>query len=194
MAASPEVSKEIVGLFPASFDPITVAHVSIAERAARMLDKLYVAAAVNPAKKYEFSLEEKLAFINASIGHISNTEVIALEDGLTVDHARDLGATAMIRGARSVTDFLDEIELFGQNLFVQEGIEIGPEDSEFVDTQTYYVLPGQDHISSSLVRGLMHMPGVNNRIERIQPLVPEPVFEVVTSHIEASQAAASSSS
>lgn len=180
MANPPESAKlEIIGLFPASFDPITVAHVGIAERAARMLDKLYIAAAVNPKKNYMFDLPEKLDFIKASTEHIANAEVIALEDGLTVDHARELGATAMIRGARSVTDFLDEIDLFGQNLYVQEGVNVSPGDPGFVDTQTYYVLPGQDHISSSLVRGLIVMSGVQNRAERIRPLVPASVFDAI---------------
>lgn len=173
-----------IGLYPASFDPITIAHVGIAERAARVLDHLYVAIAVNPGKKYLFELDKKVELVQASIGHIANAEVISLEDGLTVDHARRLGAKTMIRGARSVTDFLDEINLFGQNLHVQNAIGMDPTDSEFVDTQTYYALPGQDHISSSLVRGLMGMQGAEDRGARIRPLVPEPVFEEIATLLE----------
>jgi pantetheine-phosphate adenylyltransferase len=181
---SPELS---IGLYPASFDPITIAHVSIAERAARLLDHLYVAIAVNPGKKYLFELDKKIELVQESIGHIANAEVISLEEGLTVDHARRLGAKTMIRGARSVTDFLDEIDLYGQNLYVQDAIGIRPANQTFVDTQTYYALPGQDHISSSLVRGLMGMPGVEDRTARIKPLVPEPVFEVIIAHLDNDQ-------
>lgn len=181
MATSPGVTRKKRGLFPASFDPLTVAHVGIAERAARTLDHLFVTAALHPKKKYEFSPEEKFEFMAASLGHIANVEVIPpLLGGLTVDHARRLGATVMIRGARSVTDFLDEIELFSQNLFVQESAGIGPDHPDFVDTQTFYVLPGQDHVSSTLVRGLMKgISDVENRAERIRPLVPDPVFEAI---------------
>lgn len=173
-----------IGLYPASFDPITVAHVSIAERAARLLDKLYIAVAINPAKKYYFELDTKLEFVEKSIGHIANVTVISLQEGLTVDHARKLGARTLIRGARSVTDFLDEIELYGQNLFVQQCIGIEPSSDEFIDTQTYYTLPGQDHVSSSLVRGLMTMQGVSNRADRIRPLVPTPVFEEILTRLD----------
>jgi pantetheine-phosphate adenylyltransferase len=180
----PKNSEPTIGLYPASFDPITVAHVSIAERAARLLDHVYVAVAINPAKKYLFELEKKVELVEQSIGHIANASSLTLEDGITVDHAKELGARTLIRGARSVTDFLDEIDLFGQNLFVQNAIGINSTDDEFVDTQTYYALPGQDHISSSLVRGLMGMAGVTNRAERIKPLVPAPVFAEILTRLE----------
>lgn len=179
MSNSRPTLEAVIGLYPASFDPITIAHVSIAERAARLLDHLYVAVAINPVKKYMFELDKKMELVKQSIGHITNAEVISLGQGLTVDHARRLGATTMIRGARSVTDFLDEIDLHGQNLYVQQAINIDPTSETFVDTQTYYALPGQDHISSSLVRGLMTMPEVAERSARIQPLVPAPVFEEI---------------
>lgn len=179
-----DINRErIVGLYPASFDPITVAHVSVAERAARLLDHLYVAVAINPGKKYYFELDKKIELVERSIGHIANTEVISLTEGLTVDHARALGVKTMVRGARSVTDFLDEINLHGQNYYVQGAVGIGPDETAFVDTQTYYALPGQDHISSSLVRGLMVMSGVEDRAERIRPLVPEPVYEEIRTRL-----------
>jgi pantetheine-phosphate adenylyltransferase len=171
--------KGIKGLYPGSFDPITVAHVSIAERAAQRLDSLYVAVTINPTKKPEFGIEERLSFVRASIGHIANAQAIVLREGLAVDHARELGASVLVRGARSVTDFLDEIELYKQNLFVQHAVGIDPGDDGFVDTQTYYALPNQDHISSSLVRGLIHLRGDFDRAAMIQPLVPAPVYEAV---------------
>jgi pantetheine-phosphate adenylyltransferase len=176
-------SKVVRGLYPGSFDPITIAHVSIAERAAQRLDSLYVAVAVSPTKKPEFSIEDRLYFVRASIGHIANAQAIVLKEGLTVDHARELGASILVRGARSVTDFLDEIELYKQNIFVQHAVGIDPEDDRFVDTQTYYTLPNQDHIASSLVRGLMHMPGDFDRAKMIQPLVPAAVYEAVLTRL-----------
>jgi len=173
-----------VALYPASFDPLTVAHVSVAERAARDFSTLFVAAAVNPAKNYEFTMDEKLNFLRASLGHLDNVEVIGLEDGLTVDHARRRGAGILIRGFRSVADFLAEEELVAQNRFVQEAVGITADHPDFVETVPYYSRATQGHISSSLVRGLMHVPGVERRVERIKPLVPGPVFGTILTHLE----------
>lgn len=176
--SSPE-RREIKGLFPASFDPITIGHVSIAERAARTLDKLYVAVAVNPAKKYLFEMEEKTELVKASTDHIDNVEVLTIDRGATVDTARQLGAVTMIRATRSVTDFEDEIDLFAQNVAIQEARGIGPDHPEFVDTQTYYAFPKFNHVSSSFVRGIINIPEVEARKERIRPLVPNPVYAAI---------------
>jgi pantetheine-phosphate adenylyltransferase len=178
-----EVPAKKIAIYPASFDPLTKAHLSVATRAASDFEKLFVAAAVNPGKKYEFSLAEKLDFLQASLGHIANAEVIVLSDGLTVDHARRLGARVMIRGFRGVPDFMDEQELVGQNRFVQEAIGITSDHPEYVETMPYYAEPTLGHVSSSLVRGLMKLPGVEYREERIRPLVPEPVFETILTHL-----------
>lgn len=180
---SDHAREPIIGIYPASFDPITVAHVGIAERAARFLDELHIAVAINPAKRYAFDLDIKLDLVRRSTEHIPNASVVSLTEGLTVDYARKVGARTMIRGARSVTDFLDEIDLFGANLYVQNAIGFGPESEGFVDTQTLYALPEQDHISSSLVRTLMNTAGVEYREDRIRPLVPEPVFEEIQSRL-----------
>lgn len=178
---------EIKGLYAGSFDPVTIAHVSIAERAARRLDWLYMAVADNPAKEAEFSPEERFDFVKASIGHITNAEAIVIKDGLTVDHARKLGASVLVRGARSVTDFLDEIALYKQNLFVQDAVGIDSESDGFVDTQTYYTLPNQDHIASSLVRGLINLPGDFDRAKIIQDLVPAPVYDAILVRLQPSK-------
>lgn len=172
-------SELAIGLYPASFDPITVAHVSVAERAARLLDHLYVAVATNPDKISLFEPDLKVDLVQRSIAHIENAETVCFKDGMTVDHARRYNARTLIRGARSVTDFLDEIKLYSQNTYLQDTLGVSPASREFIDTQTYYALPGQDHISSTLVRGLMTMAGVENRAERIRPLVPAPVFEEI---------------
>ncbi len=171
-----------IGVFPASFDPLHVGHISVIERAARLLDKLYVAIAVNAAKTSEFSLEERRVFVAASIAHIENAEVVVFEKGLTADHARELGAAVMVRGMRQPDDCRSELELFGQNLIVQPARH-GPKDDGFVDTQLYFALPGQEHISSSLIRQLMHMPASTNRLELIRPLVPEPVLLAIKAHL-----------
>lgn len=174
-------SSEHIGIYPASFDPITVAHVGIAERAARTLDKLYVVVAAHPSKQSLFSSTERLSMVKDSISHIANAEAILIEDGLTVDHARQLQATVIIRGARSVTDFLDEISLFEKNLHVQQAVGIESDSAEFIDTITYYALPHTNHISSSLVRELLQIPSVEDRAKRLAPLIPAVIHEKVMS-------------
>lgn len=188
MSGSVEISaKEKIGAYPGSFDPIHVGHVAVAERIARSLDKLIVVVAVNPDKKgkYEFNTDEKVRFVEDAIAHIdgTQTEVVAYEGGLTVNQARELGARTMYRGTRSVTDFEAEIELHMQNLYLQQAQGINPGDPDFVDTHSLYRLPGEDHISSSMIRFLMNGDGVQNRAELIRPLVPEPIFEGVMSHV-----------
>ena len=180
MAAPAEAGKEVIGLYPGSFDPIHIGHVNIAERAARGLDRLFMGIAINPAKKPLFSVDERKELIEASLGHIDEfAGVISFDEGLTVDHARELGATMMIRGDRSVDDFLEEVKLFNQNVHVQTSVGIDSGSAEFVDTQTFHTLPGFEQAESSLVRGLMGMNGVALRAERIQSLVPAPVFEAI---------------
>jgi len=191
-------TREIVGVFPASFDPIHNGHVSIIERAARLTNRLVVAVAVNPVKRgqYEFGTDERITLVEKSIAHVANTQIVETEaepevvvvsglgvaefiGGLTVDHARELGAQTMFRGVRSNTDFEAEIELHLQNIAMQEFIGIKPGHPDFVDTTSLYRLPGEDHMSSSLIRFLMHGEGVQHRVQRIQPLVPEPVFQAI---------------
>lgn len=175
---------EKVGVFPASLDPIHNAHVHLAERASRLLDKLFVAVAVNPDKagKGEFSTEEKVSLTEKSLQHLivpGLVEVVIFEGSLTVDNARELGARTMIRGARSVTDFEQEINLHMSNIYAQASIGIDSDHPDFVDTQTFYRMPNEEHVSSSLVRYLMNGPNVQRREDRIKPLVPEPVFEAI---------------
>ncbi len=185
MATSAEKTKEVIALFPASFDPIHLGHISLAERAARLVDKLYMGIAINPAKKGRFSVEEKKEFIEASVGHIPNySGVISFDEGLTVDHARDLGASMMLRGVRSVDDFLFESKLANQNVYAQESIGIEADSDNYVETVTLHTTTDFEHVESSLVRGFMDLGGVQSRIERIQPLVATPVFDaIVANHL-----------
>lgn len=166
-----------IGIYPASFDPITIAHVNIAERASRTLDKLYVAVAQHPSKQSQFTAEERLSMVRASIKHIEKAEAVLLKDGFTVDYAQSLGATVIIRGARGITDFLDEVDLFKQNIYAQQAIGINASNDVFVDTQTYYALPEHGHVSSSLVRTIINTPNVVNREDRLRPLVSAAIYD-----------------
>ena len=101
-----------IALIPGSFDPITLGHVNIIERAARMFDKVYVAVMINDSakydsslssKKYMFSMEERLEMARLSVAHIENAEAIA-RSGMLIDLCDELGATAIVKGIRNSAD------------------------------------------------------------------------------------------
>lgn len=101
-----------VALIPGSFDPITLGHVNVIERAAKMFDKVYVAVMINDAakydsslssKKYMFSMEERLEIARLSLAHIENVEVIA-RTGMLIDLFDELSATAIVKGIRNSAD------------------------------------------------------------------------------------------
>ena len=101
-----------VALIPGSFDPITLGHVNVIERAAKMFDKVYVAVMINDAAKYDsslsskqymFSMEERLHIARISLAHIENAEVIA-RTGMLIDLFDELSATAIVKGIRNSAD------------------------------------------------------------------------------------------
>lgn len=193
MASRAEVPRDdVVGIFPASFDPIHNGHVSIAERAAPAVDRLVLVVAVNPSKagKYMFGTDEKIELARASTKHIGDKiDVVAYDRGLTVVRAReDFGAKFMFRGMRSVTDFEAERELAQQNLFVQRALGIEPGDPEYVETLSLYNLPEHDVISSSLARFFVSSEGIDQRAALIRPMVPAPVFDALTERITGAEA------
>lgn len=175
----------IIGLYPGSFDPIHIGHIDVAERASRVLDELYIGVATNPEKEGRFKPEERVELIEASLAHIPNLAGVKIyRDGLTVDHARALGATTMVRGERSVDDFLYEVNLFNTNTYLQTAIDIDPQHPDFVDTISFHQMPGSPvDPSSTLARELERTPGVEFRVERIRPIVPDPVFEAIVARM-----------
>lgn len=99
-----------VALYPASFDPVTFGHVDIAERAARLFDRVVVAAVfARPAKNLMFSPEARHMMTKIALAHLKNVEVV-LYSGLTVDFARKIGAGVIIRGLRAISDFEAEMQ------------------------------------------------------------------------------------
>jgi pantetheine-phosphate adenylyltransferase len=99
-----------IAIYPGSFDPITFGHIDILERAAVLFDKVVIALAVNLDKKPLFTLEERREMIAEAVVHLPNVEVKENE-GLMVDFARRLGAIALIRGLRAVSDFEFEFQM-----------------------------------------------------------------------------------
>lgn len=130
-------------IYPGSFDPITIGHVDIIERAAKLCDTLLVVVMRNVHKKGFFSVEERLELIQASCAHIPNVKVCAYE-GLLVDCARAFDAQAVVRGLRSTTDFEYELNMAQLNHRLCPQVE------------TIFMMTAPEHacVSSSAVREL----------------------------------------
>ena len=93
-----------IAVCPGSFDPITVGHLDLVERAAALFDQVVVCVMVNSGKKPMFSLEERMEMASAAVAHIPNARAAAW-DGLLADFARQEGAQALVKGVRNCIDF-----------------------------------------------------------------------------------------
>jgi pantetheine-phosphate adenylyltransferase len=132
---------------PGSFDPVTLGHVDILERAAAQFDEIVVAVLINPAKKGMFSLDERLAMIAECTGHLPNLRAEAGE-GLVVDFVRARGLTAIIKGLRTGTDFEYELQMAQMNKHIAG-----------VDTFFVATTPRYSYVSSSLAKEVASLGG-----------------------------------
>ncbi|AMC01426.1 Phosphopantetheine adenylyltransferase [Aerococcus viridans] len=110
-------------LYAGSFDPLTMGHVDMIERAAKMFDYVYVAVATNTTKTSLFTGEEKLVLAQEATQHLDNVEVIYLKSGLTVNFARELDCGILIRGLRNGSDFEQETNIALMNKHQAPDIE-----------------------------------------------------------------------
>ncbi len=138
----------VIALYPGTFDPITLGHEDIVRRAARMFDQVVVAVASAHHKKTMFTLEERLSLTREALKDCNNVQVKTF-DGLVIDFAASLGATTMVRGIRSMTDFDYEFQLAGMNRRLAPKI-----DTVFLNTLDVYQC-----ISSTLVREVNSLGG-----------------------------------
>ena len=142
-----------VAIYPGSFDPITNGHLDILQRALKIFDKVIVLVAVNPNKKSRFSVEDRIAMIKEAVDN-QNVEVDATS-GLTVEYAKQHGATHLIRGLRAVTDFEYEFQLATANDFIDSSIDsvflMSKNDKSFINSSMIVELHQQGKDVSSLV-------------------------------------------
>ncbi len=139
---------QVIALYPGTFDPITLGHEDIVRRAARMFDQVVVAVASAHHKKTMFTLEERLSLTREALQDCPNVQIKTF-DGLVIDFAASLGATTMVRGIRSMTDFDYEFQLAGMNRRLAPKI-----DTVFLNTLDVYQC-----ISSTLVREVNNLGG-----------------------------------
>ena len=109
-------------IYPGSFDPLTNGHLDIVQRAAKLFDTVIVAVADNEGKKPLFTLKERVAMVQESIGHLPNVRVDSFS-GLLVNYVEQAGGQAVIRGLRAISDFEFEFQLALMNRKLNERIE-----------------------------------------------------------------------
>ncbi len=116
-----------IGLYPGTFDPITLGHVDIIRRATALVDRLVIGVAINRDKGPLFSLEERVAMIEhecEALSQQTGTEIVAHPfENLLIDCARDVGAQVIVRGLRAVADFEYEFQMVGMNRVLDNSIE-----------------------------------------------------------------------
>ncbi|MGX9350625.1 pantetheine-phosphate adenylyltransferase [Shimia sp. W99] len=140
-------------LYPGTFDPITLGHIDIIRRAAVLVDRLVIGVAINRDKGPLFSLEERVAMIEAECAALSKetgTEIVAHPfENLLIDCAKDVGAQIIVRGLRAVTDFEYEYQMVGMNRALDDSIE------------TVFLMADLKHqaIASKLVKEIARLDG-----------------------------------
>ena len=112
-----------IGLYPGSFDPVTKGHVDIAERAAPLFEEMVVAIYDNPPKNLLFTTEERVELMRKALAHVPNVRVVSY-DSLTVEFARQVKASVMVRGLRMSSDFEREFEMALMNKKLAPEIEL----------------------------------------------------------------------
>ena len=110
------------GVYPGTFDPITLGHMDVIRRGATLIDRLVVGVTTNASKSPMFTTEERIAMVTREVAGIDGVEVVSF-DSLLVDFAQELGASMIIRGVRGVTDFEYEYQLTGMNRALNDRIE-----------------------------------------------------------------------
>ena len=142
---------------PGSFDPVTLGHIDVFERASSQFDEVVVAILTNPAKAGMFDLDERIAMVEEATAHLPNLRVEAGQ-GLVVDFVTSRGMTAIVKGLRTDTDFEYELQMAQMNKHIA-GV-----DTFFVATAPQY-----SFVSSSLAKEVAMLGG------DVSQLLPEPV-------------------
>ena len=113
--------KERVGVYPGTFDPITLGHLDIIRRGAHLVDRLVIGITTNPAKSPMFSVEQRLAMVRREVADIDHGTIEF--DSLLMNFAEDQGASLILRGLRAVADFEYEYQMAGMNQQLNDDIE-----------------------------------------------------------------------
>lgn len=151
-------------IFPGTFDPITNGHLDVIKRGQSLFDRVVVAIGHNPAKREIFNLNERRDMISAILANEAPRVIVETYKGLTVDYARKIGATVILRGLRNVTDLHYEFQLALTNRAV-------------ADIETVFIMSGEAYgfTSSSLIKQI----AAGGDIERLHRLLPPIALEAL---------------
>lgn len=151
------------GLYPGTFDPITLGHIDVIKRASSLVDCLVIGVAINRDKNPLFSLEDRVAMVEAEGAYWAAKTGIEIRvhpfENLLIDCAREVGAGVIIRGLRAVSDFEYEFQMVGMNRQLDDSIE------------TVFLMAEAEHqaIASKLVKEIARLGG------NVSPFVPAAV-------------------
>ncbi len=150
-------------IYPGTFDPITLGHCDLVERASQLFDRVIIAVAESPKKRPMFDLNERVAMAVEATSHLQNIEVVGFSN-LLADFARDVGAGVILRGLRAVSDFEYEFQLANMNRVLAPELE------------SMFLTPSEklSYISSTLVREIASLQG------DVSKFVPTNVESVLT--------------
>ena len=138
----------MIAIYPGSFDPVTLGHIDIIERGAKLFTKVIVAVLSNPSKQPLFTVEKRIEQITQCTQHVSNVEVDSFV-GLTVEYAKLHNAGVLLRGLRVLSDFEKELQMAHTNKTLNQEIE-----TVFLATNKEY-----SFLSSSIVKEIAHFGG-----------------------------------
>ena len=160
---------ERIGVYPGTFDPVTLGHMDIIRRGATLVDRLVIGVTTNASKSPMFTLDERLSMIARETAGIAGVSVVAF-DSLLMDFAEAQGASTILRGVRGVTDFEYEYQLTGMNralndrvetVFLMADVALQPIASRLVKEIAFYGGPIHRFVTPSVARE------VADRVERI---------------------------
>lgn len=161
--------KKRIGLYPGTFDPITLGHIDILARSAKLVDHLVLGISTNPSKTPLFDLEERVEVVKSETAFIQEQSGVTIEvrpfSSLLMHFAEEIGATAIIRGLRAVSDFEYEFQMTAMNY------KLNP------DIETIFLMaePSLQSISSNLVKEIAKFNG--DIKDFVTPRVREMVVE-----------------
>ncbi len=151
-----------IGIYPGSFDPVTLGHIDIINRASRLVDTLIIGVLKNSSKSPLFTTKERIEFLRTATGNLDNVQIEEYQ-GLLVDYAREKEANVIFRGLRAVTDFEYELQLAQTNHILNPAV-----DTVFLTTSVEYA-----YLSSSTVKEIASYGG------NIEKFVPAPIVQSI---------------
>lgn len=160
-----------IGVYPGTFDPVTLGHIDIIRRGAKLVDQLVIGVATNPSKTPMFTLDERVAQVRREVADLGDCVSVVSFDALLMKFAEAQGASVIVRGLRAVSDFEYEFQMTGMNQ------QLNP------DVETLFLMADVRYqpIASRLVKEIAQYGG------DIRPFVPARVAEEVVARIAATR-------